>query len=260
MHTESETQLVSDDQNTIKTRDIMESNIWWVGGSLASTQSAFFNFSSHTEHIPKIMSYLARKFLSNCGGPMLRKGTRVLVEAFFKTKADLDTVLTQGLSFTDSTIIKPYEGLSGNAQIKKVRLSKLPFMDQDKLVEAILQSICLYGKVLDCGIYLDAESGLFMRNGFAVLDIQPIEGEQPFSKMAHVIPWCTTNDCFYAIWSSMPQYCSCCHVAGHSISICPDNPQAHRTCWSCGCVGDISHDCEDKIIKATAHGGGTNKK
>ncbi|KAI7846980.1 hypothetical protein BDC45DRAFT_452611 [Circinella umbellata] len=139
------------------------------------------------------MSYLAHKFLSNCGGPVLRKGPRVLVEAFFKTKADLDTVLTQGLSFTDSTMIKPCEALSGNAQIKKVRLGKLPFMNQDKLVEAILQSIRLYGKVLDCGIYLDAESGLFMRNGFAVLDIQPIEGEQPFSEMAHVIPWCTTK-------------------------------------------------------------------
>ncbi|KAI7849152.1 hypothetical protein BDC45DRAFT_574163 [Circinella umbellata] len=34
-----------------------------------------------------------------------------------------------------------------------------------KLVEGILQCIRLYVKVLHCGIYWDAESGLFMGNG-----------------------------------------------------------------------------------------------
>ncbi|KAG2216485.1 hypothetical protein INT45_001811 [Circinella minor] len=119
-------------------------------------------------------------------------------------------------------------------------------MPPTKLLEGITTSLNIYGHVLDCGIYRDATSGIFMGNGFAVLDRQVIEGAQPFSAMSHNISWLTTDNYFYATWASMPLHCARCHKPDHHVRICPSHPCNFRTCWTCGKVGHISVNCTDE--------------
>ena len=255
MHKETETVLSPTDSDARKSTRIILSNIWRVGGSPASVPSVFFDVSSRTETLKRILSLVAQTFPDNCGAEAVREGPRVLIELYLESPTELERAITQGLPFKNNVIIKACKALADQSQIKKVRLSKLPFMNETKLVAGILQSLSLYGHVLDCGIYKDADSGLFMGNGFAILDRQSVANEQPYSEMAHVIPWCTTIDRCYATWATMPLTCSLCHTAGHSVATCPQGRAATRTCWTCGTSGHISRDCPEKNTKFGPSGG-----
>ena len=189
MHQETATVLTSDDTVALKTTRIILSNIWRVGGSPASEPSVFFDVSSRTEPLKRILSLVSQTFPNNCGAETIREGPRVLIELYLDDPVEIDRALHQGLlTFKNNVITKACRALQDHAQIKKVRLSKLPFMNEKKLEAGILQSLRLYGHVLDCGIYKDADSGLFMGNGFAILDRQPVANEQPYSDMTHIIP------------------------------------------------------------------------
>ncbi|KAI7847800.1 hypothetical protein BDC45DRAFT_451287, partial [Circinella umbellata] len=98
------------------------------------------------------------------------------IEVYFEKSEEIETALITGLNFKNGVLIKPCRTLSSNANITKIRLSKLPFMPPTKLLEGIATTLNIYGHAFDCGIYRDAASGIFIGTGFAVLDRQVIEG------------------------------------------------------------------------------------
>ena len=112
------------------------------------------------------MNLIGRTYPNNCGAQIIREGSRILIKTYFEKSEEIETALIAGLNFKKGVLIKSCRTLSSNANITKVRLSKLPFMLPTKLLEGITTSLNIYGRVFDCGIYYDATSGIFMGNWF----------------------------------------------------------------------------------------------
>lgn len=246
MHAPSTTTPNIDPNDPSKVGHIVYSRVWKIGGSPNSIPSVFFDVSCRSERLVSVLNHLNQQFPNNCGARTHRERPRVLVGVYFEDSGDLESAVHTGLSFEGGVCILPAQALSHEAKITKVRLSGLPFMNTSKLLDGIKQSLSLYGRVIDCGIYRDAESGLLMGNGFAVLDRQPIPGHQAFNDLSHTVQWLTGDDCVYATWAAMALHCSRCHQQGHHVRNCPTNPRNTRACWSCGRVGHLSYDCPSK--------------
>ncbi|KAI8143099.1 hypothetical protein BJV82DRAFT_490909, partial [Fennellomyces sp. T-0311] len=199
--------------------------------------------SSRSENMERLLSIVARQYPQNCGARPANEGPRAIIELYFENEADVNKAINTGLVFNNNEIIKACLSLSEESKILKIRLSELPFMGLTRLREGMVQSLSMYGRVLDCGIYRNASSGLFLGSGYATLDISSVAGEQPYSEMTYTIPWCTTRDVCYATWAAMPLHCTVCKSEGHASSTCTQSAKNLRKCWTCGTPGHISHDC-----------------
>ena len=72
MHKETETVLSPTDSDARKSTRTILSNIWRVGSSPASVPSAFFDVSSRTEPLKRIISLVAQTFPDLCGAQPVR--------------------------------------------------------------------------------------------------------------------------------------------------------------------------------------------
>ncbi|ORY95211.1 hypothetical protein BCR43DRAFT_515351 [Syncephalastrum racemosum] len=239
--------VVRDPTEPTKVGQDIYTRIWRPSGSPSSTlPSVYFDVSSRREPLAKVMSLLVRQYPKNRMVLTQREGPRVVVELFL-IQAEITTALELGLTFADGTRIIPARSLHQTAQIVKVRLSQLPCTEtDDELLSSLQFSLAPYGRVMDCGIYRDQNSGAYMSNGFAVLDRQPIPDQQPFSPLAHKVTWHLSEGYFLAKWSTMPLHCASCHEEGHHVRHCPHNPRNSPTCYVCHQKGHISYTCPDR--------------
>lgn len=125
--------------------------------------------------------------------------------------------------------------------ILSVRLSKLPLLNETKLLSGLKDSLSPFGQILDVGLLLEPEHKTFMGNGFAILDISKKNGD--LSPLTHVIPWKNNKEqAFHAVWSKMPKYCKYCHENGHAVADCPTR-QRRFSCWNCEETGHLAKNC-----------------
>ncbi|KAJ8658059.1 hypothetical protein O0I10_006330 [Lichtheimia ornata] len=212
-----------------------------------SPGSIFFDVSSRSGTLKDILKLLTEQFHHVNGVLVHREGPRVVLEAYFNTQEESARALTRGLEFPQQTFVRGTAGITGDAIVKKIRLTHLPFMDLEKLKAGLHATMAMYGQVLDVGINRDETTNLFMGNGFAVLNVAPIEGEQDFLPLGHHIAWeGDENNLIYATYADMPLHCSRCHDAGHGVKDCPLRRSQMRECWNCGARGHLSYNCPRK--------------
>ncbi|KAI9489519.1 hypothetical protein BDB00DRAFT_876283 [Zychaea mexicana] len=162
------------------------------------------------------------------------EGPRVILEVYFQQPDDYRRALEQGLEFPKQTFIHGTPGLYPTTQIKKICLTRLPFLSPEALVQGLQTTMAMYGRVMDVGVYRDQTTNLFMGNGFAVIDQQLLEREQAFTTLDHHIPWCgDENNLVYGTFSEMKPHCSRCHSASHVVRKQPGtrrktNPQSEN--------------------------------
>ncbi|CDH53911.1 hypothetical protein RO3G_07566 [Lichtheimia corymbifera JMRC:FSU:9682] len=212
-----------------------------------SPGSIFFDVSSRSGTVKDILKMLTEQYNHVNGVLVHREGPRVIVEAYFNTQEEYARALSCGLEFPQQTFVRGSAGITGDAIVKKIRLTHLPFMDLEKLKAGLHSTMAMYGQVLDVGINRDETTNLFMGNGFAVLNVAPIEGEQDFLPLGHHIAWeGDENNLIYATYADMPLHCSRCHDAGHGVKDCPLRRSQMRECWNCGARGHLSYNCPRK--------------
>ncbi|KAJ8655248.1 hypothetical protein O0I10_009116 [Lichtheimia ornata] len=114
---------------------------------------------------------------------------------YLATAAEIETALQQGVLFDDGMRIIPCRAMSSDVDIARIRLTS-PSNAYPCPCESLKMSLRSFGRVLDCGIYRETRSQMFMGEGFAVLDRTP-----------------TADDS------------TSCHQPGHHVRLCPDNPQ-----------------------------------
>ncbi|KAI9471417.1 hypothetical protein BDB00DRAFT_776766, partial [Zychaea mexicana] len=217
---------------------VIYSHVWRVG---RSPNAVFFDVSSRPGKVTDILKLLTEQYAHINGVQHHTEGPRVILEVYFQQPDDYRRALEQGLEFLKQTFIHGTPGLHPTAQIKKIRLTQLPFLSPEALVQGLQTTMAMYGRVMDVGVYRDQTTNLFMGNGFAVIDQQPLEGEQAFTTLDHHIPWCgDENNLVYGTFSDMKPHCSRCHSASHVVRDCPLRRSNQRECWSCGKKGHLS--------------------
>ncbi|KAF7728209.1 adenyl-nucleotide exchange factor sse1 [Apophysomyces ossiformis] len=220
---------------TVKTR------AWRTG---RSPGSVFFDITMFESQTKDVLKAIKTQYPNLIGGRTIKHGPQILAEINF----DLSDITSRTQSCTAGFVYKEtrilaVEALQCEPDIFRIRLTDLPFLKPDKLKQGIQQSLAPYGRVLDVGISRDADFGLYMGNGYAVLDRRPEENGPPFAEIKHSIQWCDSTDCFYAFWRDMPVHCVFCHELGHIREDCPRRTVNKTICFICGEKGHNQTDC-----------------
>ncbi|CAO3588845.1 unnamed protein product [Absidia cylindrospora] len=128
----------------------------------------------------------------------------------------------------DDTHLIPVKALPASANVKKLSLSRMPFLS----VEDLTDTLTNYGYVHDIGIITDPTSKMFLRSGYAIIEA----GSEPFlPPLTHTLPLPSLTNGF---WENMPSFCKYCHQDGHISGNCP-----LRLCYNCNRPGHIAAQC-----------------
>ena len=216
-----------------------KSNIWRSGNG---PNSVFIDMSGRKEGRAEFLRLVAEQYPSRVGVLLQQAGNLRFAEiSFDEEDIQVTTFIEKGLCFDDETIILPCRALEPHMDILSVRLSKLPLLNETKLLSGLKDSLSPFGQILDVGLLLEPEHKTFMGNGFAILDISKKNGD--LSPLTHVIPWKNNKEqAFHAVWSKMPKYCKYCHENGHAVADCPTR-QRRFSCWNCEETGHLAKNC-----------------
>ncbi|KAG0174640.1 adenyl-nucleotide exchange factor sse1 [Apophysomyces sp. BC1034] len=220
---------------TVKTR------AWRAG---RSPGSVFFDITSFDGETKEVMKAIQIQYPNIVAGKTHKQGPQILAEINFDEYDSISKkkACTVGLEYKNFRIVAA-EALQHEAHIIRLRLSDLPFLKPDKLNLGLCESLSMYGRILDVGISRDADFGLFMGNGYAVLDRYQPDNEPPFAELKHHIQWVDSTDCFYAFWRDMPLHCVFCHEPGHIRDDCPQRTINKIACLNCGEKGHSQASC-----------------
>jgi hypothetical protein len=173
--------------------------------------------SGRNETKVEFLSVVAKQYPTRIGVLTQKVGSLKFAEINFDPKDEaVDTIMTKGIKLPEGTVILPCLALDIHMEVIRLRLSNLPFLGEQALLEGLQKSLGRYGEILDVGMLLEATTGTYMCTGYAVLNIVSIDKQ--YQKFTHLIPWNEAKEQgFYAVWNQMPTYCRYCHEEGHPV-------------------------------------------
>lgn len=242
-HTDEPTSLI-----TVKTRIYRNSR----------TEGAFlFNVSGcYPVYTEDQIRRIVKEQHPNCYSVIpMKDGERQYLEVYMDHEDDSNDIMENGLVFNKiKTRVVPCRALSELSQIVNVKLTNLPIYKRDRVLAGLKNSLAIYGHIMDLGIYVDKQTDFFMENGYVVLDVTVVEGEQPFHPLTHVIKWKdafkNVVDVFHATWNNMPTWCRYCHQEGHTKFSCALS-KAKMSCYACHEQGHRAFECPNKQARGT---------
>ncbi|KAG1048416.1 hypothetical protein G6F43_009192 [Rhizopus delemar] len=158
----------------------------------------------------------------------------------------LNDILINGIKFVDNSIIIPCRALDSQMEIICLHLSNLPFLGES----ALLESLKVYGEILDVRILLKSTTRTYMCTGYTVLNVS--SQHIKFKQLTHLIPWDEKREqSFYAVWNQISHYYRYCYEKWRVIVVCPKR-STRTSCWNCGIDGHMAARCaRDKPSKRT---------
>lgn len=183
----------------------------------------------------------------------MKDGEKQYLEVYMDREDDSNDIVENGLVFNKiKTRVIPCRALSELSHIVTVKLSNLPIYKRGRVLAGLKNSLAIFGHIMDLGIYVDKQTDFFVGNGYVVLDVTQVEGEQPFHPLTHVINWKDAIkdvvDVFHATWNKMPTWCRYCHQEGHTKFSCALS-KAKMSCYACHEHGHRSFECPNKKEK-----------
>ncbi|ORY99660.1 hypothetical protein BCR42DRAFT_497306 [Absidia repens] len=204
--------------------------------------SFFIDVSSR----PEPESTLFQKILSQYPAPF-RDGGRRIIEVNIDPNDKVATAkfTSTGLLFDDETSILPSPALPDRANLKRITLSRMPFLSKDEILKGLNTTLKLYGQVMDLGIITDPISGMYLGSGYAVIDTTTPSQGKPYPPLVHNLPWPGLHNGFLAACEDMKNFCKYCHKDGHVRDNCPIAPPL-RLCYTCNRPGHIAAHCPSR--------------
>ncbi|KAG1175564.1 hypothetical protein G6F36_011073 [Rhizopus arrhizus] len=162
---------------------------------------------------------------------ILRDSSTQYLELYIEQ--DENEILINGVVFSKLKLrVTPRQDVDDTVKMIRVKLSHLPMLPREAVLEGLKKSLSPFGQLKDVGIHTEATTGFFMGAGYAVLAV-PIENTDQVSsiyqELYHNIQYChkighTKFDCEK---SKARIVCYSCHQFGHRSFACPRN-QTHN--------------------------------
>ncbi|KAI8980483.1 hypothetical protein BDB01DRAFT_836706 [Pilobolus umbonatus] len=181
----------------------------------------------------------------NCFGLIAKKESHLEYHEVYIDKEDDDNDMREtGVYFSEQKIrVLPRRATSDASQIVYLNLSDIPMLKPSKVLEGIKKSLEVFGDILDIGLNYDPHHNFYIGTGYAVLDLNDLEGEITFQPLSHTISGCeSTVEDFQVTWKNMPTWCRYCHEEGHNKFNC-EKSKARIICYNCHEVGHRSAEC-----------------
>ncbi|KAI8972163.1 hypothetical protein BDB01DRAFT_839540, partial [Pilobolus umbonatus] len=205
----------------------------------ARTQGALlFDFSS-VPLTADLKIQMLREQHPNCFGLIAKKERNLeYLEVYIDNDDDDNDICETGVYFHEQKIrVLSRRAIYDASQIVHLNLSDLPMLRPVKVLEGITKSLEVFGDILDIGLNYDPRHNFYMGTGYAVLDLNDLEGEVTFQPLSHTVSWCeSTVEDFHVTWKNMPTWCRYCHEEGHTKFNC-EKSKARIICYNCHEVG-----------------------
>lgn len=179
---------------------------------------------------------------------ILRDGSTQYLELYIEQ--DENEILINGVVFSKLKLrVIPCQAVDDKVKMIRVKLSHLPMLPREAVLEGLKKSLSPFGQLKDVGIHTEATTGFFMGAGYAVLAV-PLENtdqaNSTYQELDHNIQWCEEKtEIFHATWDNMPTWCRYCHKIGHTKFDC-EKSKARIVCYSCHQFGHRSFECPRK--------------
>jgi hypothetical protein len=206
--------------------------------------SFFIDVSSRNEGDSIIFKLILQQYPTCRGSAPFRDGGRRYIEVNLDPKdtTATSTFTSNGLSFDDGHRILPSLALPDRANLKRITLSRMPFLSKQEILFGLNTTLKLYGQVIDVGIITDPISGMYLGSGYAVIDTTTPSNGHPYPPLIHNLPWPGLHNGFLATCEDMKNFCKYCHKDGHIRDNCPVAPPL-RLCYNCNRPGHIALHC-----------------
>ncbi|KAI8380134.1 hypothetical protein BD560DRAFT_388656 [Blakeslea trispora] len=169
---------------------------------------------------------------------------KYLQRRFIETCWDMEspvckTLLGEGLTMDDHTVIRGYRSLPADAKIARVKVERLPLIHPLRLREQMVERFSHFGEVLDAGLHMDGN--VFYGQGYVVLNLNKPHVTEP-QTLSRIIDWGDKDRDLLLTWDEMPPFCRFCQKYDHCRADC-DALRNSRQCFNCNERGHISRDC-----------------
>ncbi|ORY97015.1 hypothetical protein BCR42DRAFT_303576, partial [Absidia repens] len=167
---------------------------------------------------------------------------------FIESNIDPHDLLTtkdcidEGVLFADNKSIIPIRALPDASNIKRVSLSRMPFLSKEDLIIGLTTTLSKYGYVHDIGISTDPITNMFLGSGYAIIDTTPSIDGTTFPTLTHNLPWPGMKNGFFASCTNMTDFCKYYHQDGHVRDNCP-TALPLRLCYNCNRPGHFAANC-----------------
>ena len=187
----------------------------------------------------------------------LSEGPVRYLETYVTKENDVNDIKLTGLTFKEIQLqVLPFKAINDQSQVIKLKLSHLPMLPVNEVLNGLKTSLTMFGRILDIGITTEHATGFFMGSGYAVLDIYQTEDvpePKKYQQVSHQISWMeSSTEVFRAQWNNMPTWCRYCHQDGHTKFECAAS-KARILCYSCHEQGHRSYECPRKNSTTTPY-------
>ncbi|KAI9477917.1 MAG: hypothetical protein EXX96DRAFT_483217 [Benjaminiella poitrasii] len=174
-------------------------------------------------------------------------GPKRYFEVYITPLNDINDILRTGVVFDEIQLtVLPCTAVVEQSHVVTLKLSRIPLFTDDLVHAGLQQSLSVFGRLLDFGVYKDKNTDFFMGNGYAVLDTyqaDDVPTELKYATLSHQLSWCeSTEEFFLATWNNMPTWCRYCHKDGHTKFEC-ELSRARILCYGCHHYGHRSFEC-----------------
>ncbi|KAI9480429.1 MAG: hypothetical protein EXX96DRAFT_633895 [Benjaminiella poitrasii] len=118
---------------------------------------------------------------------VLNDGPRRYLEVYIHKSKDSNDIFENGLvDRQQKLIILPCRALPDSSKIVNIKLTVLPMLPHQEVLQGLKQSLKPFGNIIDVGINVIPGTSVFMGTGYAVLEISA-KPEKHFQGLAHTI-------------------------------------------------------------------------